>query len=531
MDRSDRLCHNRFSFARWGRRGKFKLRLGARPLHRTFVDAPSLTTDADRTNLTDRPAASDGQAGLSNWQYGMLIACVVAQGSTILFTWPLWQVRDAPVHLPLIDLPQIPFGFWLLATLGLILVRPRLGLAVHVATLLVSFVFDQYRTQPQFIATAVLMAATVDPRGLRLVRWFLASLWTWAGLHKLLSPDWFSYNAGSITASLGLEPTEFGEVIGWCVALGELSVGVMAIFRPHWAAVPCVLMHVGIALFLSPLAHNWNYSVIPWNLCTALVGCWVMASVTPSRPQLRVEWIVAGALLVYPAGFYWGWVDHGVASVLYSGNLPDGVIATEAGMEIIDGWGDLRVPFPNERRLLLQYFARSAPPGAKLHIAETRRALDDLYYVKQPDGQVVRILPEEFYSASPGAVVGVGLDDHHAQYRLGQMGAVMLKRLPNAPIYAVRIEPDVYRPAMLRLLAGLPNIEQLNLAGCPITDEDLARLPILPQLRGIGLADTQVTDAGLKSLLRQPKLYYLECERTEVTDEGVRQFFAEQRGW
>ncbi|WP_146118956.1 hypothetical protein [Blastopirellula marina] len=495
------------------------------------MDAPSLTTESEPPELTDLPARPEAQRGLSAWQYGMLIVCVVAQATTIVFTWPLWQVRESPVHLPAIDLPQMPFGFLLLATLGLMLFWPRLGLALHVTALLISFVFDQFRTQPQFIAMAVLMVATVDLRGQRLVRWFLASLWTWAGLHKLLSPEWFSYNAGSITTSLGLDPTEFGEILGWCIGLGELSIGLMAIFRPHWAAIPCVLMHVGIAIFLTPLAHNWNYSVIPWNLCSAVVGCWVMASVRPARPQFRIEWIVAAVLLIYPAGFYWGWVDHGIASVLYSGNLPDGVIATESGMEIVEGWGDLRVPFPNERRLLLQYFARSAPPGAKLHIADSRAALDDLYYVKQLDGEVVKILPDEFYSSGPGVVVGVGLDDYHASYRLGQLGAVMLKRQPNLPIYAVRIDAEVYRPEMLRLLGGLPNIEQLNLAGCPVTDADLTQLPTLLKLEGIGLDDTKITDAGLKSLLRQPKLYYLECEGTEVTNEGVQAFFDEHGGW
>ncbi|UUO07478.1 hypothetical protein M4951_04000 [Blastopirellula sp. J2-11] len=483
-----------------------------------------LNTEAGIANVAVPSAETKPGAGLTKLQYGMLVVCVIAQMVTILFTWPLWQVRQTPVHLPLIDLPQIPFGFWLLATLVLMLFRPRLGLGIHVASLLISFVFDQYRTQPQFIATAVLMVATVDERGMRLVRWFLASLWTWAGLHKLFSPDWFSFNSWDMTSSLGLDPTEFGEVFGWGVGLGELSVGLIAIFRPHWAAIPCALMHVGIVLFLSPLAHDWNYSVFPWNLCTAIVGCWLLANVPNRLPEVRWEWGAACLMLIYPAGFYVGWVDHGVASVLYSGNLPDALITSESGVELVEGWGELNVPFPNERRLLRQYFALSAPPGSKLHIADTRYALDDLYYVKKPDGQIALITLDEFHAAEPGVVAGVGLDDRHSVFLLGNQGVVMLKRTEHSPIYAVRMEPDVYRADLLRLLAGLPNLEQLDLTGCAITDEDLKQLPIMPKLEGIGVADTKITDAGLNALLRQPKLTYVESEGSLITAAGLAKF-------
>src|SRR5690606_37088761 len=160
----------------------------------------------------------------------------------------------------------------------------------------------------QFIATAVLMAATIDPRGMRLVRWFLASLWTWAGLHKLLSPDWLGVNAWEMTSSLGLDPATYGEMFGWGVGLGELSVGLLAIFQPRWAAMPCALMHVGISLFLSPLAYNWSYRVMPWHLCRAIVGCWLLASTRGGFPEARWDWLAAGVILLYPAGFYLGWI-------------------------------------------------------------------------------------------------------------------------------------------------------------------------------------------------------------------------------
>lgn len=460
-----------------------------------------------QASLVDWPRVQ----GLPAVRYGMLLAAVVAQAVTILLTWPLWQVREAPVHLPLFDLPQVPFGWWMLGTLGLVLFRPRLGLLVHAAALLVSFAFDQYRTQPQFIALVALMLAAVEDVGVVIVRWFLASLWTWAGLHKLLSPDWFSFASWNMASALVADPTSFQPLFAWGVGLGELSAGMLAVFRPRWAVVPCVMMHVGIVLFLSPLFYNWNCSVMPWNLATALVGGWVMGTAPSIAPRFRWEWLLAGLFLVYPAGFYLGWVDHGIASVLYSSHIPRGLVTTTGGTEKVSGWGDLRVPFPNERRLLRIYFEQSAPVGAKLHIADPRGMLDDLYYVKQANGRAEAITRAEFLAASGDEVAGVELDSRRIVFLLSRAGAILLQRQTGSAIYAVRIEPHAYRPDLLDLLAGLPNLEQLDLEGCPVTDADLLRVPYLPKLAGIGLAKTKVTPAGLKQLDRQPELIYIDA--------------------
>lgn len=464
----------------------------------------AVSLQAERADLPRRHA-------ISSQRYGLLLAAVMAQAATILLTWPLWEVREAPVHLPMFDLPQIPFGLWMLATLGLMLLRPRLGLVVHAVSLLIAFAFDQYRTQPQFIAIVALMLAAVEDWGVIVVRWFLAALWTWAGLHKLLSPDWFSFASWNLAGGLMSDPTNFQPLFAWGVGLGELAAGILAIFRPRWAVVPCVMMHVGIVIFLSPLFYNWNCSVMPWNLATALVGSWVMWNAPSTAPRLRWEWLLAGVFFVYPAGFYLGWVDHGIASVLYSSHIPRGQITTAAGPEKISGWGDLRVPFPNERRLLRIYFEQAAPPGAKLHIADPRALLDDLYYVKRADGQVQEIDRSEFLSATGNEVAGIELDSRRSVFLMARGGAILLRRMTGSPIYAVRIEPHAYRPELLDLFEGLPNLEQLDLEGCPVTDDDLKRLPYLPKLEGIGLAKTAVTPVGLELLKRQSKLTYIDA--------------------
>lgn len=493
-----------------------------------YIEYPTcdleMTTPAQPESAGATCESSPMVLGLPRVRYGLLVVAVVAQAATVLITWPLWQVRETPVHMPLVDLPQIPFGGWMLATLVLVLIRPRLGLAVHAASLLLAFVFDQYRTQPQFIANAVLMLATVENVGVVIVRWFLASLWLWAGTHKLISPDWFSFGSWNMVQSLHVDPEDFQMLFAYGVALGEMTVGLLAIFRPRWATVPCVLMHVGIVIFLSPLFYDHNESVIPWNLATAVIGGWVMFHSYSVRPQFRWEWITAAVLLVYPAGFYLGWVDHGIASVLYSNHLPEGMITTRDGADKISGWGDLHVPFPNERRLLTLYFQRSSQPGDKLHLSEPRPWLGDRYYVLGADGELVPQTREQFVNGSETDVFGMEVESRRIRFLLARAGVKLLRREKGGVIYAVEIPPNRYRPDLLEMLAGLPNLEQINLTGCEVTDDDLKRLPLLPKLVGIGLSDTPVTNDAIETLLKQPRLMVIEYQQSNMTLDAILEF-------
>ncbi|WP_146118472.1 DoxX family protein [Blastopirellula marina] len=480
---------------------------------------PTISTDEG----TGAPTFTERRS-LTPLRYTLLVLVVLAQAITLGITWPLWQVRELPVHMPVFELPQIPFGGWLLATLVVVLIQPRWGLALHILSLLISFVFDQYRTQPQFIALAVLMLVLIEDNGIVIGRWFLATLWLWAGLHKLLSPDWFTHAAWDLVGGIATDRAAFFQPFAWGVGIGEVTVGLLAIFQPRWAAIPALLMHVGIAIFLSPLFYNHNVSVIPWNLATGAVGCWVMWNAPSVRPKFVWEWGLAAVLLLYPAGFYIGWVDHGVASVLYSNHLPEGLITTHQGTETVQGWGDLKVPFPNERRLLRIYFEQSAPPGSKLHIDDQRSLLPDMYFVKRPDHQVEEISRQEFLDSTIGEVAGIEHDRRRNRFLLARAGAKMLVRDETGPIYAVEMDPSRFRPELLELLEGIPNIEQLNLAGCPVTNEDLKRLPTLPKLQGIGLADTPVSDSAISELMRHPELKVIEFEGSEMTMDAILDF-------
>jgi hypothetical protein len=240
--------------------------------------------------------------------------------------------------------------------------------------------------------------------------------------------------------------------------------------------------------------------VIPWNVCTAAVGWWILSTAPPIRAQSKSQWVLAAVLLVMPAGFYFGLVDHSLAFVLYSDNVPLGMITTDRGLEPLARWGSFRVPFPHTQRLFQQYFALTARPGWKMHIADPRPLVADAYLLMDAEGQVQAIDRERFRSAESGEVAGIECDSPRSMFALSQAGARMLKRSADAMIYAVEIRPENYSAQLLSHLRGLPNLEQLQLQGCPVTDDDLRLLEGCDNLNGIGLENTNVTEAGFKVL-------------------------------
>jgi uncharacterized protein (TIGR03067 family) len=101
--------------------------------------------------------------------------------------------------------------------------------------------------------------------------------------------------------------------------------------------------------------------------------------------------------------------------------------------------------------------------------------------------------------------------------------------------------------AGIKMLNGLPNLEQLWLWDMPVvdaalgelhppklrtlhlhrssvTDEGLGKLPVMPSLWSIGLSGPKVTDAGLKHLQKQPNLESISLTDTKVTKAGADEF-------
>jgi len=457
-----------------------------------------------------------------------LLLGIGCQAATIGMTLPLWTVRIDPPNLPTFPVPAIDFVWPLFLSLVLTIFLPRPGLVLHWGLLILAGVFDQYRLQPQFFAIAVLMSGCVWPSWHTFVRWFLVSTWLWAGLHKLVSADWFGHASYWLVARLEfVDPEHFYLPVAVTVAVVEVGVGLAACFRPRWAAVACVAMHLGIVISLSPLMLDWNVSVIPWNIAMAAIGCWIMWTTVKAAPQGRIQWGTAMAWMLAPLGFFVGWVDHGFCGVLYSDSLPRGQITTVDGAKKVHGWGELRVPFPNERRTLRMYLEQAGEAGDYLHVSDPRLLLDDQYFVLNEAGVAVEIEASQFYSGSMGTAAGppfgIGLDELRSIFALQQAGVRMFKEERGKPIYAVAFNRSSFDPKLLPVLKGLPNLRQVQLAGTSVSDDDMRHLAELRILTGLGLDQTAITDAGLKTLRSLPHLIDVECEGTQITEQGLQE--------
>jgi serine/threonine protein kinase/Leucine-rich repeat (LRR) protein len=80
--------------------------------------------------------------------------------------------------------------------------------------------------------------------------------------------------------------------------------------------------------------------------------------------------------------------------------------------------------------------------------------------------------------------------------------------------------------AGLKELAGLKQLQWLNLVGTLVTDAGLKELAGLKQLQWLSLVRSRVTDAGLKELAGLKQLRGLNLVDTEVTDAGLKQLAA-----
>lgn len=74
---------------------------------------------------------------------------------------------------------------------------------------------------------------------------------------------------------------------------------------------------------------------------------------------------------------------------------------------------------------------------------------------------------------------------------------------------------------VLAQLARIPSIQELDLSGVQIQDQDLASLAALKNLAVLHLENTPITDAGLPHLGKLEKLSYLNLFGTAVTDAGL----------
>jgi len=312
----------------------------------------------------------------------VLFALTACQAGAIAATWPLWQARASPPLLPALGVPALEaldFGMLLLGTLSLIVVRPRLGLGMHVAALTVAVLADQTRLQPWAFSMPLLLAAAGPRPALRsLGRAHLATLWIWAGAHKLLSPAFAASAAPALLARAWPDaPALLAEHGGLALPLAELMVGLLAVAPAtrRGAGFAGALLHGGVALFL--IAARESPALVSWNVALALSALALFARLENEGPEpgapRALLCMAAMVLALAPAGFYAGLTDAYLAHVLYTGDV-DRTLRCDASGECVSDMEQrqsrhhLGVAFPPEPRLFREHFARTCRPGELMHV-------------------------------------------------------------------------------------------------------------------------------------------------------------------
>lgn len=307
------------------------------------------------------------------------------QAATVLITWPLWQVRASPPMLPALPLPAVDLGVALLLSLALVLLFPLPGLLLHTLVLLYAAAIDQTRVQPEVVSLAFLLWGTLpNPTAKTFARAHLVSLWFFAGLNKLLSPDFLHGTAQWILAAFVAHPPPWlRDHVGYAIAMTEMTIGALA-FVPRTrklAGLAAFGLHVGILLDLLPTGHDWNSSVWPWNAGLAFAGLaliapWKespLASLRACRLAVRPVLVL---LVLMPLGFYVGITDAYLAHNLYSSNTASATVSCplrcRPDQQTSSTWASLNVPLPPEHRLFKQYFDRTCRPGDRLTVRDSR---------------------------------------------------------------------------------------------------------------------------------------------------------------
>lgn len=323
----------------------------------------------------------------------MRVALAAALLGTLGLSWPLWGARESPPLLPLLPICQgIHFGF--LIGLGLVVYVPwpRIGLFATVVSTCLACVADQARVQPQVLSLLFLMGGATGSQGvLFLARAHLVSLWLYAGLHKLLSPDYCQEFGPFLTQ--GLFSSEFNArypgaagPLALGAAFTELGLGVSLLFPKvrRVSAVVAVVLHAAI-IFVLHRNDNWNTSVWPWNIALAAVGAYLIVSwksdVLHDVQQCGRWMSLATAMTVLsPALYYAGVLDAYLANCVYSPNVPTAYVVTAKhrwqplGINNRAGpyWPTLGVSLSPTHRTFRQYCVAALNPGELMVVKDGR---------------------------------------------------------------------------------------------------------------------------------------------------------------
>jgi hypothetical protein len=318
---------------------------------------------------------------MQTWLVTARVVAVVAQSATILITWPLWTERSFPPAIPLVPM-NLPWGIFLLLSLGMVLAKPKVGVPLHIALLVLSIVADQIRLQPYFVAMAIVMIGTLPSLAAQLfARAYLLGLWFFAGLHKLIAFDGFVNHGGFsvISGAFPSLPRDDALAMAACAPVLEIAIASLMFFpRTRRTAVwIAVAFHITIVIMLVAIDHN--HSVWPWNavIVVAAVCFFYPWRESFGEALFRQKWFMRGVVIaaaLYPAGYYIDLVEANLAHVLYSPK-PSSTVRTKSGETYLLSIKSLNATsafLPPSHRIHIEVFKITAQPGDLLILRDPR---------------------------------------------------------------------------------------------------------------------------------------------------------------
>jgi hypothetical protein len=345
---------------------------------------------------------------------------VAAALHTVMLTWNVWQVRSGPnwkawegatplnrliwehrpadaelaPMLPLWDwLPQFDIGWPIVASLLLILVMPRTGLAILSSLLVLGVLMDQTRLQPHYAMVFLILATLPGINAKTLGRANLIALWFWAGFHKLIidfiKPDgMFGFRSDTIPTDLahffpvdkfGWNTYDFGVAMGWVIAITEVTLGLLCFIpRARWmVAVIAFGLHAGI-IWWNCLGLHCN--LLGWNSMLMLAG---IVLILPWREWPWMSWkqcnwlvrVLVILSLVGPAGFYLNWTAAYLSYCVYVPNTPFAILyrpGEQPKSMTFMPYEVINFPMSPAHSILRKYFEKIRQPGDVMILNDPR---------------------------------------------------------------------------------------------------------------------------------------------------------------
>jgi hypothetical protein len=206
----------------------------------------------------------------------------------LLASAPVWANARAYPLLPIASWFPILPAPWDKGLFGAMLLALVLGcwfyrwaVIMFLSASLFAFCEDQNRGQPWLYMYWVMLLLTLfpSPAPIAACRLAMSAVYFWSGLQKChprffqVVPEWF------VAPATNWHLPSFAIAgLHWSVAAApfvEIAIGV-ALWVPRLrrpAILTVAALHLGALLFLSPLGHNYNWVVWPWNLAMIALIC------------------------------------------------------------------------------------------------------------------------------------------------------------------------------------------------------------------------------------------------------------------